>query len=266
MADNHSKEVRSMNMSHIRSTNSKPEEIVRKYLFAEGFRYRKNVRTLPGCPDIVLPKHKTVIFVNGCFWHKHDCPRFVWPSSNTDYWYPKILRNIERDQSNTNKLQELGWQVIVVWECELKKPLLQRYRKTKGEIEEKRRCWHVEYEDVPQFHMDVIPAVFRSEYIDITDHDEEKDSYEYIGSNPRGYVEWFRERMAKRRQALREQYCSAHRDVIKSQADVEALKEYHFKTPLQKAIQILKRHRDIMFETHFHHYYYSRRATVQQLR
>ena len=121
MADNHSKEVRSKNMSHIRSTNSKPEEIVRKYLFAEGFRYRKNVRTLPGCPDIVLPKYKTVIFVNGCFWHKHDCPRFVWPSSNTDYWYPKILRNIERDQSNTNKLQELGWQVIVVWECELKK-------------------------------------------------------------------------------------------------------------------------------------------------
>lgn len=121
MADNHSKEVRSKNMSHIRSTNSKPEEIVRKYLFAEGFRYRKNVRTLPGCPDIVLPKYKTVIFVNGCFWHKHNCPRFVWPSSNTDYWYPKILRNIERDQRNTKKLQELGWQVIVVWECELKK-------------------------------------------------------------------------------------------------------------------------------------------------
>ena len=70
MADNHSKEVRSINMSHIRSTNSKPEEIVRKYLFAEGFRYRKNVKKLPGCPDIVLPKYKTVIFVNGCFWHK----------------------------------------------------------------------------------------------------------------------------------------------------------------------------------------------------
>ena len=70
MADNHSKEVRSKNMSHIRSTNSKPEEIVRKYLFSKGFRYRKNVRTLPGCPDIVLPKYHTVIFVNGCFWHK----------------------------------------------------------------------------------------------------------------------------------------------------------------------------------------------------
>lgn len=99
MADNHSKEVRSKNMSHIRSTNSKPEEIVRKYLFSKGFRYRKNVRTLPGCPDIVLPKYHTVIFVNGCFWHKHDCGRFVRPSSNTEYWIPKINRNVERDNT-----------------------------------------------------------------------------------------------------------------------------------------------------------------------
>lgn len=124
MADNHSKEVRSINMSHIRSTNSKPEEIVRKYLFAEGFRYRKNVKKLPGCPDIVLPKYKTVIFVNGCFWHKHDCPRFVWPSSNQDYWRPKILRNIERDNQSRKELETLGWKVIAVWECELKKNVL----------------------------------------------------------------------------------------------------------------------------------------------
>ena len=121
MADNHSKEVRSMNMSHIRSTNSKPEEIVRKYLFSKGFRYRKNVKKLPGCPDIVLPKYKTVIFVNGCFWHKHDCPRFVWPSSNQDYWIPKIQRNIERDRLNAAELQKKGWHIITVWECELKK-------------------------------------------------------------------------------------------------------------------------------------------------
>ena len=121
MADNHSKEVRSKNMSHIRSTNSKPEEIVRKYLFSKGFRYRKNVRTLPGCPDIVLPKYKAVVFVNGCFWHKHNCPRFVWPSSNEEYWYPKILRNVERDQLRHQELAALGWKVIVVWECELKK-------------------------------------------------------------------------------------------------------------------------------------------------
>ena len=116
MADNHSKEVRSINMSHIRSTNSKPEEIVRKYLFAEGFRYRKNVKKLPGCPDIVLPKYKTVIFVNGCFWHKHDCPRFVWPSSNEQYWVPKITGNLERDLKNHQLLKEQGWKVIIVWE------------------------------------------------------------------------------------------------------------------------------------------------------
>ena len=121
MADNHSREVRSKHMSHIRSTNTKPEEIVRKYLFSKGFRYRKNVRALPGCPDIVLPKYKTVIFVNGCFWHKHDCPRFVWPSSNEDYWRPKIQRNVERDQHNMDSLRSDGWKVIIIWECELKK-------------------------------------------------------------------------------------------------------------------------------------------------
>ena len=125
MADNHSKEVRSMNMSRIRSTNSKPEEIVRKYLFSKGFRYRKNVKKLPGCPDIVLPKYKTVIFVNGCFWHKHDCPRFVWPSSNQEYWKPKILRNVERDKKNCRELSSKGWNVITIWECELKKKVFE---------------------------------------------------------------------------------------------------------------------------------------------
>lgn len=121
MADNHTKEVRSRNMSHIRSKNTKPEEKVRKYLFSKGFRYRKNVRTLPGCPDIVLPKYRTVIFVNGCFWHRHDCPRFVWPSSNKEYWIPKIQRNVERDEENARRLISQGWNVLVVWECQLKK-------------------------------------------------------------------------------------------------------------------------------------------------
>ena len=120
MADNHSKEIRSMNMSHIRSTNSKPEEIVRKYLFSKGLRYRKNVRTLPGKPDIVLPKYKTIVFVNGCFWHRHDCGRFVMPSSNTEYWEKKINGNIERDKTNIALLEEQGWRVIVIWECQLK--------------------------------------------------------------------------------------------------------------------------------------------------
>ena len=123
MADNHSKEIRSMNMSHIRSTNSKPEEIVRKYLFSKGFRYRKNVKDLPGKPDIVLKKYKTVGFVNGCFWHKHDCPRFVWPSSNQDYWIPKIQKNAERDKMNIKRLQDEGWNVITIWECQLKSGL-----------------------------------------------------------------------------------------------------------------------------------------------
>lgn len=121
MTDNHSKEVRSKNMAHIRSKNTTPELRARKYLFSHGFRYRKNVNKLPGKPDIVLKKYNTVIFVNGCFWHKHDCPRFVWPSSNQDYWIPKIQGNVERDQQNYSKLKELGWNVIVIWECELKK-------------------------------------------------------------------------------------------------------------------------------------------------
>lgn len=123
MADNLTKEVRSMNMSHIRSKNSKPEEIVRKFLFANGFRYRKNVKNLPGCPDIVLSKYHTVIFVNGCFWHKHNCSRFVWPASNQDYWTRKIQRNVERDYQNMKELQKLGWSVLVIWECELMKSL-----------------------------------------------------------------------------------------------------------------------------------------------
>lgn len=126
MADNHTKEVRSKNMAQIRSKDTKPEINVRKYLFSKGFRYRKNVKTMPGCPDIVLPKYKTVIFVNGCFWHKHDCPRFVWPSSNIEYWENKIKRNVERDETNYKLLKEEGWKVLVVWECQLKKSTFEK--------------------------------------------------------------------------------------------------------------------------------------------
>ena len=122
MADRHSKEVRSYNMSRIRGKNTKPEESVRKYLFSKGFRYRKNDKRLPGTPDIVLPKYKTVIFVNGCFWHMHErCRYFVWPKSNEEFWRNKILTNVIRDKRNYSELQELGWKVIVVWECQLKK-------------------------------------------------------------------------------------------------------------------------------------------------
>ena len=100
MADNHSKEVRSYNMSRIRSKDTKPEEVVRKYLFSKGLRYRKNDKRYPGCPDIVLPKYKTVIFINGCFWHMHDnCSGFVMPKSNLEYWIPKLTRNKKREDS-----------------------------------------------------------------------------------------------------------------------------------------------------------------------
>lgn len=108
-------------MSHIRSKNSKPEEFVRKYLFSRGLRYRKNVKKLPGCPDIVLAKYKTIVFVNGCFWHHHDCGRFVWPASNEEYWRKKINRNVERDIQNAFLLTQQGWKVLTIWECQLKK-------------------------------------------------------------------------------------------------------------------------------------------------
>lgn len=120
MADNHSKEVRSKNMSRIRSTNTKPEEIVRKYLHSRGLRYRKNDKRYPGHPDIVLPKYKTCVFVNGCFWHQHsNCKHAVLPTSNQSYWLPKLKGNAERDKRNIDNLEESGWHVLTVWECEL---------------------------------------------------------------------------------------------------------------------------------------------------
>lgn len=120
--DVHSKEVRSYNMSCIKGKGTKPEEMVRKYLFSQGFRYRKNDKRLPGTPDIVLPKYKTVIFVNGCFWHGHEgCKYFVWPKNNAEFWKAKILQNIERDKRDFERLENAGWKVIVVWECSLKK-------------------------------------------------------------------------------------------------------------------------------------------------
>lgn len=119
--DVHDRETRSYNMSRIKGKDTKPEEIVRKYLFSQGFRYRKNDKRLPGKPDIVLPKYKTVIFVNGCFWHKHEgCRYFVWPKSNSEFWKEKIGRTVERDREKTAELVATGWKVLVIWECELK--------------------------------------------------------------------------------------------------------------------------------------------------
>lgn len=122
MADVHTKEVRSYNMSQIRSKNTKPELIVRKYLFAKGFRFRLHSKNLPGKPDIVLPKYRTVIFINGCFWHGHiDCKYFIVPKTKTEWWLTKINRNRELDVENINKLKGDQWKVITLFECDLKK-------------------------------------------------------------------------------------------------------------------------------------------------
>jgi DNA mismatch endonuclease, patch repair protein len=119
--DKLSKEARSVNMSKIHSKETIPEEIVRKYLFSKGLRFRKNDRRYPGKPDVVLPRYKTVVFVNGCFWHCHSrCKDFSMPKTNKDFWQNKLKGNVKRDEANYAKLKEGGWKVIIVWECELK--------------------------------------------------------------------------------------------------------------------------------------------------
>lgn len=108
-------------MAAIHGKDTKPELIVRRYLFSRGFRYRLNHPRLPGHPDLVLRKYRTVIFVNGCFWHGHeDCPSFRLPKTNTDYWRAKITRNKERDMEEQRRLAAMGWHCVTVWECQLK--------------------------------------------------------------------------------------------------------------------------------------------------
>ena len=119
--DHLSKEARSLNMSRIRSGNTKPELIVRSILHRLGYRFRLHKKELPGTPDIVLRKHKAVIFVHGCFWHQHEnCKYANMPKSNTEYWMNKLQRNTERDSRAVQKLAELGWRVLVIWECQTK--------------------------------------------------------------------------------------------------------------------------------------------------
>ncbi len=120
MSDIVSPETRSLMMSGIRGENTKPEMIVRKALHRMGFRYRLHDKTLLGKPDLVFPKYKTVIFVNGCFWHGHECKLFKWPKSNKKFWKEKITGNKLRDSKNCEQLDKQGWNVITVWECSLR--------------------------------------------------------------------------------------------------------------------------------------------------
>ncbi len=126
MTDTLTPAQRHKNMSHIRSKNTKPELKVRRWLWQHGFRYRLNVKDIPGRPDIVMRKHRTVIFINGCFWHGHDgCSKFVMPKSNVEFWENKIRTNKVRDEKNYNLLRDAGWNVIVIWECQLRTSLIE---------------------------------------------------------------------------------------------------------------------------------------------
>ena len=121
MADVHTKEQRSYNMSQVKSKDTKPEMIVRRFLHSNGFRYRLHDKKLPGKPDIVLPKYKTIIFVNGCFWHGHvGCKYSKLPKTRHKWWSEKIEYNKTNDKKNNNLLKKSGWKIIIIWECVLK--------------------------------------------------------------------------------------------------------------------------------------------------
>lgn len=129
MADVFTPEKRSEVMSRIRSKNTRPEETVRKWLFNNGFRYRKNVAALPGKPDVVLPKYGAVVFVHGCFWHGHEgCKYFVVPKTRIEWWLAKINRNREKDNESLALLMATGWRVFVLWECELRRKAEAEFR------------------------------------------------------------------------------------------------------------------------------------------
>lgn len=120
MADVHDPATRRRNMAAIRGTDTKPELRIRRALHAAGLRFRLHVRDLPGRPDIVLPRYRAVVFINGCFWHHHDCHLFKWPATREDFWREKIGRNVENDVKAIEALRSAGWRVAIVWECALK--------------------------------------------------------------------------------------------------------------------------------------------------
>ncbi len=119
MADRVTAAVRSRMMSAVRGKNTAPERAVRAALFAAGYRYRLHRKDLAGSPDIVLPRHRLAVFVHGCFWHGHECPKGRRPTSNVDFWNPKLDRNMARDRNNRTRLEAVGWKVVVVWECDV---------------------------------------------------------------------------------------------------------------------------------------------------
>jgi len=119
--DVHSPPQRSYNMSKIKGKDTTPELTIRKWLWGHGYRYRLHRKDLPGKPDIVFASKRKVIFINGCFWHKHDCKYFKWPETNAEFWIKKINTTVLRDEKNYNKLAELHWNYLTVWECEIKK-------------------------------------------------------------------------------------------------------------------------------------------------
>jgi DNA mismatch endonuclease (patch repair protein) len=120
MADVVDKKTRSRMMSNIKSKDTKPELLIRKALHAKGYRYKLHTKDLPGKPDIVLPKHRAVVFIHGCFWHGHDCHLFKWPKDNQEFWENKINTNKRNDSKHNTELQESGWRVMIVWECSIK--------------------------------------------------------------------------------------------------------------------------------------------------
>ena len=122
MPDVFTPEERSRIMAKVHGANTAPEKTVRSLIHRMGYRFRLNVKELPGKPDIILPRHKKIILIHGCFWHQHEgCPQAARPTSNTDYWNKKLDRNMIRDNGNMQKLEYLGWNVLVLWECEIKK-------------------------------------------------------------------------------------------------------------------------------------------------
>jgi len=120
MVDVVDQKTRSRMMSGIRSKNTRPELLIRKGLHARGFRFRLHDKRLPGKPDLVLPKYSAVIFVHGCFWHRHDCHLFKWPKTRREFWHKKILRNQEKDAESYTSLKKDGWYILTIWECALK--------------------------------------------------------------------------------------------------------------------------------------------------